>query len=121
MGAFTHEYPAPSVPFLAFTGTNDTTATPSMTSQFYNAEGAHPIKGVVNKVGMGHLEPRESSDFNLALASLTAAWFKIHLDQTPQADGVDYHDLIFNKMCDGDYDGAMEQCEVHDNMYAQVV
>merc|ERR1711957_1026836 len=80
----------------------------------YNAEGAHPIRGIVNKVGMGHLEPRESSDFNPALASLTAAWFKIYLDETPVADEVDYHELVFGKMCDGVYDGEMQQCEVHD-------
>lgn len=119
--AYTHSYPAPTVPFLAFTGTKDTTATPDMTSQFYNADGAHPVKGLVNKMDMGHLEPRESDDFNVALASLTAAWFKLHLDETPTADGIDYHDLIFSKMCDGEYDGAMEQCEVQDGSDWQVV
>lgn len=121
--AYTHVYPAPSVPFLAFTGTLDTTALPSMTSEFYNAEGANSVKGLVNKVGMGHREPRESSDFNPALASLTAAWFKLYLDETPQADNIDYHDLIFNKMCAGEYgyDGPMEQCEVHGGTGSQIV
>lgn len=119
--AYTHVYPAPTVPFLAFTGTKDTTATPDMTVAYYNAEGAHPVKGLVNKKGMGHLEPRESDDFNPAFASLTAAWFKLYLDETPQRDGNDYHDLIFSKMCGGKYDGAMKQCEVHDSARSTLV
>lgn len=119
--AFTHIFPAPTVPFLAFTGTIDGTASPNMTKAFYNAEGAHPVKGMVNKVGMGHHEPAQGDDFNPALASLTAAWFKLYLDETPQRDGNDYHDLIFGKMCGGEYDGAMEQCEVHDGARSLVV
>lgn len=119
--AYTHTFPAPTVPFLAFTGTIDDIATPNMTIAYYNAEGAHPIKGIRNKVGMGHLEPSESDEFNPAFASLTAAWFKLYLDETPQKDGIDYHKLIFSQMCDGEYDGAMEQCEVHGSASSLVV
>lgn len=119
--AFTHTYPAPTVPFLAFTGTSDLTAAASMTRNFYNNASAYPIKGIVNKVGQSHDEPNPGFAFNPALASLTAAWFKLHLDETPQADGNDYHDLIFNRMCDGDYDGAVEECEVQDPTRSQMV
>lgn len=118
--AYTHTYPAPTVPFLAFTGTEDTVASPSSTEKFYNADGAHPIRGIVNKVGMCHGEPGTAC-FNPVLASLTAAWFKLYLDETPQVDQVDYHELIFSKMCDGQYDGEMKQCEVHDGTTSLVV
>lgn len=114
--AFTHSYPAPKVPFLAFTGTDDTTAAPAMTEKFFNADGSHPVKGLVNKVGASHHEP-DITDYNPKVAPFTAAWFKIFLDQTPQADGYDYHDMIFgkgaNSLCNGG-DGDMETCELHD-------
>merc|ERR1719329_684435 len=55
--AYTHSFPAPEVPFLAFTGTRDLTASPSMTHGFYNASGASPVKGLVNKAGANHQEP----------------------------------------------------------------
>lgn len=114
--AYTHSYPAPLVPFLAFTGTGDTTASTTMTSGFFNAAGASPVKGLVNKIGAVHQEPT-ALDYNPNLAPLTAAWFKIFLDKTPQANGIDFHDLIFGSgtgsLCHG-FDGAMQQCELHD-------
>jgi len=114
--AFTHSYPAPVVPFLAFTGTKDTTAPPKMSQGFFGAERAHPVKGLVNKVGATHHEP-DITDYNPKVAPFSAAWFKIFLDKTPQADGFDYHDMVFgsgaNSLCGGG-DGDMQQCELHD-------
>ena len=40
----------PAVPFLAFTGTADTTAAASMTKTFYAAADANMPRGIVNKV-----------------------------------------------------------------------
>merc|ERR1712070_1066212 len=114
--AYTHSFPAPEVPFLAFTGTKDRTAPPSMTHGFYEAEGANPARGLVNKVGANHHEP-DILSYNPMLAPLTAAWFKIFLDETPQQGGIDFHDLIFgtgsSSLCHGG-DGDMSECEVHD-------
>lgn len=56
--AFTHEYPAiPSIPHLIFTGTDDTTAPPYMANNIFNAKGAFPSRGLLNKAGAKHDEP----------------------------------------------------------------
>lgn len=120
--AYTHSYPAPTVPFLAFTGTKDTTAPPKMTEGFYEAEGAFPVRGLVNKIGATHHEP-DVTDYNKLVAPYTAAWFKVFLDETPQADGLDYHEMLFgsgeDSLCGGG-DGDMQQCELHDASSAVV-
>merc|ERR1712032_853313 len=65
--------------------------------------------------GASHLEPNGAPAASLGV--YTAAWFKNFLDETPQADGNDYHDMIFgtgsNSLCHGG-DGGMTACEVHD-------
>ena len=53
--AYTHSYPAPQIPFLAMTGSKDTTASPKMTESYYRAEGANPHRGFVNKEGADHV------------------------------------------------------------------
>merc|ERR1711862_659397 len=51
------------------------------------------------------------------LATYSAAWFKVFLDETPQSGGVDFHEMIFGEgadsLCHGG-DGSMTACEVHD-------
>lgn len=117
--AYTHSYPAPVVPFLAFTATGDYIATPDMTSAMYYAEGANPNRGFVNKMDSEHLEVITDSSLYQDLAAYSAAWFKLFLDETPhdkpQADGVNYMEMIYgegeNSLCSGGY-GDMAQCSV---------
>lgn len=113
--AYTHSYPAPRVPFLAFTGSNDGIAPPFMTDGYYNATGAHSTKGFVNKLFSDHFEPNNAfPTYNPYLAQFTAAWFKIHLDKTPKEGTIDWDDMIFgsssNSLCSGG-DGRMWHCE----------
>ena len=116
--AFTHEYLAPQVPFLAMTGSSDTTADPSMTKNYFNAPGANPHRGFVNKKGATHMEPIGPvvEAYNPLLAQFTPAWFKVYLDLTPQAYGVDFDAMLFGKdsrsICGGG-DGEMAECEMH--------
>lgn len=110
--AYTHSYPAPVVPFLAMTGAKDTTAPPAMAEGFFNAKGAAASRGLANKQSATHHEP-DITDYNPLVPQWTAAWFKIFLDGTPQADGVDFDALIFGKgagsICGGG-DGEMAAC-----------
>jgi dienelactone hydrolase len=112
--AYTHEFPAANIPFLAFTGTADYIAPSSMTTEFFNARGASSTRGLVNKVGATHLESNPMN-YNPKLASFTVAWFKVFLDKTPQSGGVDFHGMIFGKdkssLCGGG-DGSMAQCTI---------
>jgi hypothetical protein len=116
--AFTHEHPAPQIPFLAMTGSSDTVADPADTEKYFNASGANPHRGLVNKKGATHMEPVGSlpREYNPLLAQFTAAWFKVYLDLTPQAHGVDFDAMLFGKdghsICGGG-DGAMAECEMH--------
>jgi len=113
--AYTHTYDAPVVPFLAFTGAADVIATPPQTQRFYNLKDANPIKGYVSKTSATHFEPNSVGATDLATYS--AAWFKVFLDETPQSGGVDFHDMIFgngpDSLCHGG-DGEMEHCSTHD-------
>jgi hypothetical protein len=115
--AYTHSYPAPIVPFLAFTGSGDFIAAPSQTEGFFNAKGANPIRGRVNKQGATHFEPNGGGAAPKNLGKWTAAWFKVFLDETPQSGGVDYKKLIFgtdkDSLCHGG-DGGMAKCDVYD-------
>lgn len=115
--AFTHEHPAPQIPFLAMTGSSDIVAGSSMTENYFNAPGANPHRGLVNKNGATHMEPIEVNPaYNPLLAQFTAAWFKVYLDLTPKAYGVDFDSMLFGKdgrsICGGG-DGAMAECEMH--------
>ena len=123
--AYTHDYPAPTVPFLAFTGTADTTAPAAMTEKFYaaaaNATPALP-RGIVNKVGAAHQEPSDyknkAEPYNPLMAQYMAAWFKLYLDgwteATPGGTGaVNFDDMIYGtgptSICtggDGDMGGS---------------
>lgn len=65
----------------------------------------------MDKVGANHHEP--TSDYNPALALFTAAWFKLFVDRTPRALGVDFEALVYGpgdaSLCGGG-DGAMAEC-----------
>ena len=116
--AFTHTYPSISeVPFLAFTGTRDQTAPPSMSEEFFNASKVLS-RGIVNKIGANHEEPSSSyrpESYRPEIALYTVAWFKLYLDGTPKAEGVDWNELIHGSgpasICGGG-DGAMEECQI---------
>ena len=112
MHAYTHVFPAPEVPFLAFTGTKDTTAPPSMASGFYNAPGAATVKGLANREGATHHEP-DVTDYNPLLPQFTAAWFKLHLEHKRSEHGIDFHALIYGNssksLCGGGA-GKMAAC-----------
>jgi len=79
--AYTHEAPAPTVPFLAFTGGKDTTASPAMTQDFYAKARPGIAKGFVNRADADHMEPISGSTYNPLLPQFTAAWFKFHLNR----------------------------------------
>jgi hypothetical protein len=112
--AYTHVFPAPTIPFLAFTGTKDTTAPPSMAEGFFSAPGAFHTRGLVNRIGATHHEP-DTSDYNPLLPQFTAAWFKLYLVGKTQEFGVDYDSLIYgsakHSLCGGG-GGAMANCTV---------
>lgn len=106
-------YNAPLVPFAAFTGSADVIATPGQTTAFYSKAADSLPRAYINKAGASHLEPNFGS---ADLGVYTAAWFKNFLDETPQADGNDYFEMIFGNgptsLCNGG-DGDMTACEVH--------
>ena len=90
-----------------------------MTERFYHARGANEHRGLVNKEDANHFEPNEGLTClpycNPELPQFTAAWFKVYLSKTPQADGIDYYDMLFGKEKDslcGGGDGAMKECEM---------
>jgi hypothetical protein len=117
---FSHDFPAPTVPFLAFTGSEDHVAPATMAQNMFAAAekraGSCTAYGLVDKTGADHLEPLLPSGWT-TLAVYTAAWMKMYVDRTPQADGIDYHDLIYGKakgsLCGGG-DGAMTNCTLVD-------
>ena len=113
--AYTHFYDAPIVPFVAFTGSSDFIATPGQTQSFYKKAASKLPRAYVNKAGAGHTEPNGAGA--ALLGKWSAAWFKIYLDETPRADGHDYHEMILGtgsqSLCHGG-DGTMTACEVHD-------
>lgn len=102
------------MPFLVFTGTNDEVAPPRYSAQLFDAPGASPVRGLVNKKGATHHEP--SRAYNPALATFTAAWFKLCLlPKHRRGGGVDFDELIygdgFDSLCYGG-DGSMAQCDL---------
>jgi dienelactone hydrolase len=108
---YTHTYPASTVPFLAFTGTDDDVASPSMVERLFDAAGAAASRGLVNKRGANHHEP--STQYNPFLGLATVAWMKLFVDGTPSSGGVDWADILYtnssSSLCGGG-DGAMQQC-----------
>jgi hypothetical protein len=119
--AYTHEYPAPMIPFLAFTGYRDDVASHTMTEKFYAATGGSATKGFVYKKNANHFEPEkgfpmEEDCYNPLLPQFTAAWFKIHLEKKRTEFGFDFEDMIYgngtHSLCTGG-DGTMVKCEVH--------
>lgn len=109
--AYTHIYPAIStVPFLAFTGTEDFTAPPAMADKFF-AAATVPQRGLVNSRGANHHEP--TTDYRPEMALFSTAWLKVHLDQTPESDGMHWDDLIYgtgsDSLCGGG-DGPLAEC-----------
>ena len=116
--AYTHSFPSPTVPFLDFTGEEDTIApAASMGLPIYlAADGSDLQRGYVDKTFAGHHEPDITSlDRNgiQLLAQFSAAWFKLYLDRTPSMYGIDFHDMIYGDgpegMCSGG-DGSMTAC-----------
>ena len=117
--AYSHSFPTPTVPFAVFTGTADTTAPAGTMGQpLFESPGGSAVRAYVNKVGAGHHEPDVTSlDPNGIglLAQFSAAWLKIYLDETPQAFGLDFHEMIFGSgagsVCGGG-DGQMANCTI---------
>eukprot|EP00618_Florenciella_parvula_P036385 CAMPEP_0119507394 /NCGR_PEP_ID=MMETSP1344-20130328/27298_1 /TAXON_ID=236787 /ORGANISM="Florenciella parvula, Strain CCMP2471" /LENGTH=334 /DNA_ID=CAMNT_0007544021 /DNA_START=172 /DNA_END=1176 /DNA_ORIENTATION=- len=120
--AYTHEYPAPQVPFLAFTGVEDVVAFPWLTERFYNADDANSVKGIVNKkYGAGHFEPEDDwalvrKTYNPLIPQFTAAWFKLNIEGKTSEFGVDFEDMVYGTgdtgLCGGVVDGKMSECEI---------
>ena len=113
--AYTHAFPPPTVPFLAFTGTADVVAVPESASEIFDSgEDTVAHRGLVNKEHATHTEPIFDGGGD-ALTLFTVAWFKLYLDKTPQAMGVDFHRLLYGQgsttLCGGG-DGAMNNCTV---------
>ena len=110
--AYTHNFPAPQVPFAVFTSELDKTApVEPMATGIYNVVGGSSIRGIVDKMDTDHDEP-DILNYNPLLSKYTAAFFKLYLDQTPQADGFDYENMIFgndiSSVCGGG-DGSINQ------------
>ena len=115
--AYTHNFPAiKTIPHLIFTGTTDTTAPPEMAKDIFNANGAFPTRGLVNKVGQSHDEPGgadHGAAYNPKLPLFSIAWFKIFVDENPIWRGYNFSDIIFGNanesLCNGG-DGDMQMC-----------
>ena len=117
--AFTHSFPVPTVPFLDMTGEKDTTATvEGMAIPIYEAaEGSGVPRGFIDKTLANHHEPditcMDRNGIQL-LAQFSAAWFKLYLDETSQAYGIDFQDMIYGTdstgICSGG-DGEMTSCK----------
>merc|ERR1711871_503461 len=112
--AYTHVFPAPTVPFLVFTGTKDSTAPPSMAEGVFSAPGASRTRGLVNRIGASHHEP-DVTDYNPLLPQFTAAWFKLYLEGKQHEYGIDFQDLLYGNgphtLCGGG-DGLMQNCSL---------
>jgi pimeloyl-ACP methyl ester carboxylesterase len=118
---FTHSFPSiQKVPFLVFTSTNDTVASPDMSHQIFNAAGAYPVRGLVERADdpadpYAHSEPDKWGSNNSGIKLFTVAWFKVHLDKTPKVHGVDFEALVYGKgtdsLCHGG-DGPMATCSL---------
>jgi len=110
---YTHEFPAATVPFIVFTGDEDTLATPKeMAGPIFNTSGANPIRGYVNKHGVNHDEP-DITGYNPLLAQFSAAWYKLHLENKTTEHGINFEAMIYgtgkDSLCHGG-DGKMVQC-----------
>ena len=123
---FSHEFPAPQVPFLAFTGEQDYIAPPWMARSLFNSTKGHkPVrsKGHVNKFSAGHLEnqdydgPSWGDWYNPLVPQFTAAWFKVHLEKKTIEFGVDWKVMLYgdgpSSICGGG-NGVMEECIILD-------
>jgi dienelactone hydrolase len=110
---FTHTYSAAKVPFLVFTGTDDFTAPPRMAERLFDAPGACPTRGLVNKRGANHHEA--STDYNPMLGLYTVAWFKVIVEGLSRSHGMEWEAMVFGQgnasLCGGG-DGEMESCSV---------
>jgi len=117
--AFTHEFPAPQVPFLAFTGGLDYVAWPSMTKDFYSKDSDVSQKGIVDRTEANHFEPEDNwqpwDSYNPLVPQFTAAWFKLTIEKKREEFGIDFYELIFGtskaSICNGG-DGYMNTCEM---------
>jgi hypothetical protein len=83
------------------------------------AKGSGITRGFIDKTYANHHEPditcMDRNGIQL-LAQFSAAWFKLYLDQTPQAYGLDFQDMIYGTggggtgICSGG-DGDMTSCK----------
>jgi len=116
----------PGIPFLAFTGSNDTTAPDHYTERWYDKATNVTQRGLVDNWS-GHHEPdnwdgwKEHDQYNPKLPQFVVAWFKLHLDGVTASAGVDWRGLIYGtdpnaSLCAGG-DGPMRRCEVHGAPY----
>ena len=119
--AYSHDFPAPTVPYLDFTGEKDTTApADTMGVPIYEAgEDSNLPRGLVDKTNAGHHEPDITCiDINgiQLLAQYSAAWFKLYLDKTPTNYGIDFDSMIYgtgtDSVCSGG-DGEMTACTIN--------
>ena len=84
----------PGIPFLAFTGTNDTTAPAEYTERWYDKAGNVSRRGLVNNWS-GHHEPdnwegwKAHDQYNPKLPQFVVAWFKLHLDGVTASEPTD--------------------------------
>jgi hypothetical protein len=115
--AYTHSYPAPTIPYLGVTGSSDFIALPSMTKNFHNAAANTGLagRGYANKRGASHFLPSGSGSDTRNLGRYTAAFFKLFVDNTTSDAGGDYEEMIYGRgptsLCGGGY-GTMSECDV---------
>ena len=118
MHPYTHAFPAPTVPFLVFTGDDDKIAPENISKRVFLTPGgvARAQRGFVNKQGANHLEPLFWNNQN-ALAAYSAAWMKLYVEDVPGGvqDGINYTDLVYGgghtSLCGGG-DGMMVECDI---------
>ena len=117
MHPYTHEFPSLMVPFLVMTGDADGTALPSVSRKIFETRagnGASRDRGFVNKKGASHLEPLFWLN-DEALATFSAAFMKIHVEQVTHDEHANYTALIYGNgsgsLCGGG-DGEMVECDV---------
>jgi len=103
-----------SVPIAGFGSTGDAGCTQETRDIWANSP-VHP-KIFRNEKGFSHLEPM-SLNYNPPIATMTAAWFKVHLN----GDDGEYHDLIYGNSQEAFCNYAeMEECIVEPSAVLQV-
>jgi len=104
-----------SVPLAAFGSTGDASCT-AETKAMFEQSTAYP-KIFRNEKGFSHLEPM-TLNYNPPIATMTAAWFKVHL----KGDESDYYNLIFDESASTSFCNyaEMEECRIEHNSTVMV-